>query len=276
MLDSLELYLSALKSLRRKIKVQLVDRVSKVALRREAGDLGTQWHESFSPTRSNVVDSEVKEKYDKLFRELIRLSSPNNLKTSYLNVLNPAISSFNDDLVLPMKTGSLKAKPVGQYDAFFRAIGAGFESEYLTEAIACARENHFRAAAVLGWSAAIDRIHRKLGEDGYKEFNRASAWMAAQQSGRFKKFNQTQNIQALSQIREIFDTTVLWIVEGMQLIDSNQHTRLKSCFDIRCQSAHPGDAKITAFNLLSFFSDLDQIIYNNSKFQLEDAGLGLS
>ena len=92
--------------------------------------------------------------------------------------------------------------------------------------------------------------------------------MASQQTGRYKKFNQVQSVNSIGEIRGVFDTIVLWIVEGIGLIDSNQHTRLRSCFDIRCQSAHPGDARITSFNLLSFFSDLDQIVFSNTKFQL--------
>jgi hypothetical protein len=79
---------------------------------------------------------------------------------------------------------------------------------------------------------------------------------------------QFQNVNSISEIREVFDTVVLWIIEGMALIDSNQHTRLRSCFDMRCQGAHPGDAPITQFNLLSFFSDLDQIVFSNAKFKV--------
>jgi hypothetical protein len=72
----------------------------------------------------------------------------------------------------------------------------------------------------------------------------------------------------MSELREVFDTDVLWIIEGLELIDSNQHTRLKSCFDMRCHSAHPGEAPITEYNLLSFYSDLDKIILSNPKFAL--------
>ena len=32
---------------------------------------------------------------------------------------------------------------------------------------------------------------------------------------------------------------------------------------MRCQAAHPGEAPSTEFNLLSFFSDTDQIILSN-------------
>lgn len=93
--------------------------------------------------------------------------------------------------------------------------------------------------------------------------------MASQTAGRFKKFNAVQNVSSLSEVREVFDTVILWIMEGMGLIDSNQHTRLRSCFDMRCQCAHPGDAPVTQYNLLSYFSDLNEIIFKNDKFKTE-------
>jgi hypothetical protein len=77
-----------------------------------------------------------------------------------------------------------------------------------------------------------------------------------------------QAISSLSEIREVFDNDILWIIEGMGLIDSNQHARLKGCFDMRCHSAHPGEAPITRYNILSFFSDIIEIVLANEKFQL--------
>jgi hypothetical protein len=90
--------------------------------------------------------------------------------------------------------------------------------------------------------------------------------IASSQTGRFKKFNKVFNISSISDVREVFDNDILWVIEGMQLIDLNQHTRLKSCFDMRNQCAHPGEAPITFYNLLSFFSDINEIILNNAKF----------
>jgi len=78
-----------------------------------------------------------------------------------------------------------------------------------------------------------------------------------------------QNVLSLSEIRQVFDTLILWIMEGMGLIDTNQHKRLRSCFDMRCQCAHPGDAPVTQYNLLSYFSDLNEIIFKNDKFKTE-------
>ena len=143
------------------------------------------------------------------------------------------------------------------------------ENAYLKEAIECARHDFYRASVVLGWCAATDRIHRTIEKVGFAKFNIASATMASQTAGRFKKFNTVQNVSSLSEIREVFDTLILWVIEGMGLIDSNQHTRLRSCFDMRCQSAHPGDAPLTQYNLLSYFSDLNEIVFKNEKFKTE-------
>jgi hypothetical protein len=116
------------------------------------------------------------------------------------------------------------------------------ENEYLKEAIDCARHDFYRASVVLGWCATTDRIHRVIEKTGFPNFNVASASMASQTKGRFKKFNAVQNVSSMSDMREVFDTVVMWVLEGVQFIDSNQHTRLRSCFDMRCPCAHPGDA----------------------------------
>jgi hypothetical protein len=142
------------------------------------------------------------------------------------------------------------------------------EYDYLEEAIKCADNEFFRAAAVLGWCSAIDRIHNKIVQLGLDNFNVTSARLASQQQGRFKRYNKTFSVQTLSDLRQVFDTDILWILEGMGLLDINEHTRLRSCFDLRNQSAHPGDAPVTQYNLLSFFSDLKEIIFLNSKFKL--------
>ena len=92
--------------------------------------------------------------------------------------------------------------------------------------------------------------------------------MASQVKGRFKRFNSPQNVASLSELREVFDTIILWVLEGMQLIDNNQQTRLRSCFDLRCQCAHPGDAPVTEYNLLSYFSDLNEIVFKNDTFKI--------
>jgi len=266
--EALEALLDELKGLRKTVKNEAAAQIAKKAIRDRANEIGSRWHREFASKVRGALAADACDRYDANFTQLIRLTSPNNRRTSYLNVLDALISKFRDELIIPAKQGSFSAPPASAFDSFFAALGNPDESDYLKEAIACARAGYFRAAAVLGWSAAIDRIHRKIDATGFTQFNVTSARMASQQTGRYKKFNQVQNVNSLGEIREVFDTIILWIVEGMGLIDTNQHTRLRSCFDMRCQGAHPGDAPITSFNLLSFFSDLDQIVFSNPNFRI--------
>lgn len=77
-------------------------------------------------------------------------------------------------------------------------------------------------------------------------------------------------IQSISEMRStVFDSDLLWVLEGMQLIDANQRTRLASCFDMRCHSGHPGEAPITKYNVLSCFSDVVEIVLANPTFEIK-------
>jgi hypothetical protein len=198
----------------------------------------------------------------------LKLSKPNNHKTRYVEVIGLCLKKFTDNLIIPVQKQPNVQKEISALAKMLSGLSDAEEDAYLTEAISCASGNLFRGAAVLGWCATIDRIHRVTEKIGFNKFNTVSQQMAAVQSGRFKRFNKGQNIQSISEIREVFDSEILWIIEGMQLIDSNQHTRLRSCFDLRCQCSHPGDAPVTEYNLLSFFSDINEIVLRNPKFQL--------
>jgi hypothetical protein len=265
--------LSRLKALRRELKLHEPALVSKMSIRNEARALGAEWFQDFAPKLKAALPKEILDRYSAQFTRLIKLSNPSNRKTSYLGSLEALIKPFEGDLLIPAQQGGLSTESPSHFDAFFADLSIGTESDYLAEAINCAKSGYLRAAAVLGWSAAIDRVHRVVQDHGFGKFNAMSAQMAAATVGRYKKFNKAQNVTSLAELREVFDTTILWIIEGMGLIDTNQHTRLISCFDMRCHGAHPGDAPITTYNLMSFFSDLDQIIFANSNFQLS-ANLG--
>jgi hypothetical protein len=208
------------------------------------------------------------ERYSGHCKRLIKLTENNNQKTSYLDILDKLVRQFRDDLILPLQQNEVQQSKTSAFSRFVAGLSDADESAYFKEALDCADHGFLRAAAVMGWSAAIDRIHRKIDQTGFATFNTVSSQMAAQTKGRYKHFNQRQNITSLSDLREVFDNIILWIIEGMGFIDSNQHTRLKSCFEMRCQCAHPGEAPITEYNLMSFFSDIQQIVLENSAFRL--------
>jgi len=198
-----------------------------------------------------------------LSRHIRHAGSPKKLGIYKQTLIKP----FREEIILKLHEQLPTSPSLTLLSGLFKGLPSD-EDNYLREAIGCAQRGFLRASLVLGWCATIDRIHRKIEEIGFPAFNVASAQMASQQKGRFKRFNQVQNVSSLTELREVFDNIVLWIIEGIGLIDSNQHTRLHSCFDMRCQSAHPGDAPITEFNLLSFFSDLKEIVFGNPKFAL--------
>jgi hypothetical protein len=252
-----------LKGLRRDIKALRVKQVAKKSLRDEAERLAAMWFSELQAPldAGGQVSADAITKYSDLFTRLLKLSAPNNLVTSYLETLSALCGGFRPEIVIPLQTSVSATNALA---TLLSDISSPAQSEYLAEAVSCAAHGLYRGAAVLGWCAAIDQIHLAIQRVGFVNFNGASASMASQTKGRFKKFNQPQNAGSLSELREVFDTVILWIIEGMQLIDSNEHTRLRSCFELRSQCAHPGEAPVTEYNLLSFFSDLDQIVFNNS------------
>lgn len=271
MLDKLRTLQRELGALRKEVSAVETDRIAKASIRKKAEELGSSWFSEFSEVLATQqgLSPEVLEAYSQQFGRLIKISAPNNLKKSYVQILHAVLKRFRDDLIIPLQ---LQPKTPAKTPLLAELLGvlpSAEENAYLKEAVDCARHDFHRASVVLGWCAAIDRIHKVIEHAGFPKFNVASATMASQATGRFKKFNAVQNVHSLGEIREVFDTIVLWILEGMGFIDSNQYTRLRSCFDMRCQCAHPGDAPMTPYNLLSYFSDLNEIIFKNEKFSMQ-------
>jgi len=271
MLDALRTLQKHLGTLRKEVSSVKTDCISKKSIRNKAEEIGSKWFSEFSEALvdQHGLSPDLIESYSQHFGRLIKVSAPNNLKKSYADTLRAVLKSFRDDLIIPLQIQPKGTPKASLLSEVLDVLPSAAESAYLKEAIECARHDFYRASVVLGWCAAIDRIHRAIEKAGFPKFNIASATMASQTAGRFKKFNAVQNVSSLSETREVFDTVILWIMEGMGLIDSNQHTRLRSCFDMRCQCAHPGDAPLTQYNLLSYFSDLNEIIFKNDKFKTE-------
>jgi hypothetical protein len=270
MVEKLKEFLEELRALRKGIKAETVNRIAKKGLRTRAEQLGSRWFSELSMPLSQEmgIPRDILDKYTDACGRLIALSAPNNLKTSYVDVLDSLIKPFRDELVLTVQKGTPTSGSLALLHNILGELPNPGENDYLKEAISCAQRGFLRASVVLGWCATIDRIHRRVEDVGLSKFNITSVQMAGQQKGRFKRFSSPQNVNSLSELREVFDTIILWIIEGMGMIDSNQHTRLRSCFEMRCQCGHPGQAPITDYNLMSYFSDINEIVFRNSMFQM--------
>jgi hypothetical protein len=268
-IDTLNVLKKELLELRVRLFKLKSENVYKKELKDSAQALARKWFEEIEPTIQHYsVSEESRTKYNRLFTTLMELSLKDSWKKTYLKTINEILSNFETDLLMSvLKSAGQIART--EHLAKILENATEEEKEYLNEALGCASSGFFRASIVLGWSAAIHRMHKVIEKLGFDEFNKKSKEMKNISEGRFKRFKKSFNIHSLSELRAtVFDNDLLWVLEYWGLIDSNQHDRLSACFTLRNNSAHPGEAPITEENLASFYSDLKNIVFDNPKFKL--------
>lgn len=260
---------SSLTKLRKDVSIE-GDHVNKRGIKDSTLGLCKSWFEETEPSlqRFSITDS-VKEKYHALFTNLIGLALKKSRKMTYLKIIDNLLQDFKDELYIPIIKFSASIISVSHLTKILENATEP-EKDYLNEALGCASHNFFRASVVLGWDAAVYRMHKVIEKLGFDEFNKKSEEMKNIDEGRFKRFKKSFHVQTLSDLSAtVFDTDLLWVLEYWGLIDSNQHERLSICFTMRNNSAHPGEASISEENLSSFYSDLKNIIFANPKFKPE-------
>ena len=198
---------------------------------------------------------------------MLRISRIKPSKTVAYNSLSRCILPYRENIIHQLEIGSFSSNATLSIAPYIEGLSLD-EGEYLAEAQRCLNADALRGCVVLGWCAAIARIQAKIGEIGYDKFSQATVEMAAKTTGRFKPFKKKQEVESRSDLQRVFDTEILWVLEYMELIDGNQHQRLRHCFEFRNNSAHPGLAVIKPANLYSFYSDISEIVLKNPKFML--------
>jgi hypothetical protein len=200
------------------------------------------------------------------FDRILRLSKIKPRKTTLLAELSGAVKAYKE-IIHAVETASFASSQALSIAPFVEGL-QGDETAYLDEAQRCLTVDGLRACVVLGWCATIARIHRKIEEIGFVRFSQATQEMHGKTTGRFKPFRKQFYIESRSELQTVFDTDLLWVLEYLELIDNNQHQRLRHCFELRNNSAHPGLAPIKGPNLYSFYSDISEIVLKNPKFEL--------
>ncbi len=262
---------SDLRRLRKDIAAMTTAQVSKAQLRDSAEELATRWVEELrSPLEHTFhIPEQTITDTSELLKRLHVLSRPNNLKSSYLKVLDAVLDHFKDRFVLPIQQTSTTVQNKFDLQKLVSGLKNQDESEYLQEAIDSANAGFHRAAIVLGWCAAIARIQKKIQVLGFGTFNTASKSIKNQTSGRHKRWNKEFTITTVGELQTVFDNDLITVCEGMGLLDGNQADRLTDVdFQYRNHSAHPGEAPIEDPHLVAFFTDINSIILMNPKFAL--------
>jgi len=231
----------------------------------------TKWFDSFEPHLRNDYHfgDELLERYRILFGKLLELSEGRpsiKLVNGTLKLIN---FKFHTEILVPVQKFQSLTIKYPQFDSI-KINSSGLEEDYLNEAIECARYDNKRASIIMGWCAAIDRLHLFIEKIGFDKFNTASNQMKTIQTGRYKRFNKKFEIQNLTELRmSVFDKDLLWILEFLCHIDGNQHEKLEICLTMRNTCAHPGENLTSDENILSFFSDINNLIFSNPKFNLK-------
>ncbi len=259
-----------LQALRRAVRDTEGDRISRMATRALADGLATRWVEEIrSPLEHKFkLPTEVIAEMSECMKQLHIVSRPNNRKTSYEKALAKALHNFGDKLILPVQQSASRVESLLDLQKIIPGLADPEESEYLHEAVQCASAGYKRAAVVLGWCAAVDRIQRKILSVGLGTFNQTSARLKVQTSGKFKRWNKEFAVTTLSELQTVFDNDLIVVLEGMGLLDGNQAERLETCFQYRNHSAHPGRAPIDDAHVVAFFADINAILLQNAAFAL--------
>jgi len=266
-LENLKKINSELKTVKASIRRVRNIYISKQATKDSIQKICAIWFEKIEMQLTPLnLSEEIIDKYHNLFQKLLGQTLTNSRKTTYTTRIDNILNNFNTELLMEVMTSSVQIEQFKQLENILENITSK-EKEYLKEAIGCANNDFFRASIVLGWSAAIHRIQKTIEQLGFDVFNEKSKEMKNITSGRYKRFSKVFTIHNLAELQTIvFDNDLLWVLEYWSLIDSNQHDRLSACFIMRNNSGHPGDAIISPENLVSFYSDLKTIIFDNTKF----------
>lgn len=270
-LGQLESFETELRQLRKDIRALASERVNRGELRQRAERLADAWVEELrSPLEHKFeLPVELIRDMSSLMKRLHVLSRPNNRRSSYDEVLSSALRDFKNRFSLPIQQASFEVESSFDLAKVVSGLTDAKESDYLAEAIACANGGYRRAAVVMGWCAAVDHIQRKVQALGFAAFNAAADRVRQQTSGKFKTWTKAFNITTAGELQAIFDRDLITVLEGgLELVDSNQADRLRTDFDYRNQSAHPGLAPIEDPHLVAFFSDIVSIVLLNPAFEL--------
>ncbi|WP_086933397.1 hypothetical protein [Agarilytica rhodophyticola] len=269
-IDQIEGFRVKLKQLKKEVNSIPGERVSRKVPMALADEIASIWVEELrSPIEHKVkLDSKLIQETAEHMRQLHILSRPNNYKKSYLKTINSVLRKFDDKFILPIKQSYQEEvdSSLSLHD-LIPNLATPEESDYLKEAFDCASSGFNRAAIVLGWCAVIHKIQERLIFVGLDTFNKTSTKLKASTKGKYKFWKKEYSISSLSELQTVFDTDLIVILEGMELIDGNQAERLRTCFQYRNHSAHPGEAPIEEPNMIAFFSDINSIVLNNEKFR---------
>jgi hypothetical protein len=242
--------------------------VSKKSLRSTVCQISKKWLQSISPhlRASSRPHDEAINRLDAAFEKLLELSNSTNRKTTYVNILKRVPKDVQRDILIPLiKTTPTTSILDGVAARVLSLIRSAEEKQYLDEAFRAAKAGCFRAATVMSWCAAVDRLHAFVRGKGLHTFNQTSQQLKAINTGFYKKFTKSFSLTLENELQEVFDKDLIIVISGMVLLDLNQTAGLLRLFDIRNSCAHASAYTIDELPFANFLNEICNLILENPK-----------
>jgi hypothetical protein len=257
-------------SLGRAVSAVRTRQVEKSDVKLAAHALARRWFDEIKPLLDTAqAPAETTSGFSALFENLLKTSRIRATKSTYAGLISQLVPKYENELIHAAEIGAFNSVASLSIAPYLEGLPTD-EGDYLDEAQRCLSVKALKGCIVLGWCATISRIHSRIAQIGYDRFSSATEEMAEKNYGRFKPFKKKHKVDSLSELQRIFDTDILWVLEYLELIDGNQHQRLRFCFELRNNSAHPGQAPIEPENVYSFYSDITKIVLRNPKFAIDE------
>ncbi len=181
------------------------------ALLFEVEQISTKWFEDYENLLKNSfkIPGNIIDRYRANFGKLLELCDGKPSKKNIQSILRESLDNFHSDLTVPIQKYQSILLKFPELDKLLNNV-TDIEQNYLSEAISCARYGNLRASIILGWCAAVSRLHFYVDKIGIDKFNEASVQMFAIQSGRYKRFTKKFDIHTYSELQmNVFDNDLL-------------------------------------------------------------------
>lgn len=242
--------------------------ISKKKIRNKASQTSKKWLQHISPGlrgTTNLAD-DVLNSLDSKFERSIELANSNNRKGTYIKLLSPLPKEIQRDVLIPL----IKATPGtslldGASAKVFSLTRSPEEKQYFEEAFRAAKAGCYKAATVMSWCAAVDRLQSVVKKHSLARFNQASKTLKAQTTGFYKWFSKEFNFTLDSDLQEVADKDLITVISGMVSLDHDVTRKIWVLLDTRNSCAHPSSYAIEELSFVHFTNEICNLVLGNPK-----------
>ena len=243
MIEQLERFLSSLTDLQEAIKKNKSAFVSRAALRTQAKSCCKSWLNISTQLRGDgFLDDQTLNLIDEKLEKILELTDSNNRKVSYTKLLAPLPKEIQKLVLVPLIKKSKTAQnplTAAILSKIYSSLNSDEERKYFEEAARAGASQCYKAATVMAWCAAIDRLRKVVEKLGLNNFNKMSKQLKARKAGHYKHFSKEFNIKQTNELQEVFDKDLITILSAMVNLDLNELKAVLHLFEVRNHCAHP-------------------------------------